>query len=145
MIQTIGEKVAGHAPQLIKFLVTGGLATATHVSLFYVFKEYLGWHYLIATTVGFCIAFVVSFTLQKFWTFQDRDVSKTHSQGVQFFALQLANLCVNALALFVLVSIAGFPEMLSQIIVLGLLAISTFFISKTFIFAQKTTDSSWSE
>ena len=130
------EKVRAHLPQIMKFLVSGGTATLVHLFFFWVFKQHM--HIIIATTLGFMIGFVVSFTLQKFWTFSDnKDKGSIHKQGAAFFTLQISNLIANGLAVYVLVTIVGMWDMLAQFLVLGTLAVSTFIVSKLFIFNGK--------
>lgn len=130
--QSILEKILAHLPQLTKFVVTGGTATLVHMGLFWVFKQWMP--IVVATTLGFLIAFVVSFTLQKYWTFKSQ--GQVAKQGIAFFVLQMVNLTINALAMYVLVEKFGFWDMGSQFVVLGTLAVSTFIISKLFIFKQ---------
>ena len=132
MEQTITQKIIELLPQLTKFIITGGTATLVHMGAFYVFKQSM--HVVTATTLGFLIGFVVSFTLQKFWTFNDQKGGSVHKQGVSFFVLQVSNLIVNGAAMHILVNIFGVWDMLAQFLVLGTLAVSTFIISKVFIF-----------
>ena len=136
MEQSFLQKMVGvfmqHLPQLIKFFVTGVTATLVHLGVFYVLKQSM--HVVPATTIGFFFFFVVSFTLQKFWTFNDQKGGNVHKQGVSFFVLQISNLIINAVTMHILVNIFGVWDMLAQFLVLGTLAVSTFIISKLFIF-----------
>lgn len=132
-----------HAPQVFRFLVSGGTATVTHLGTFYVLSSVFGVWYGVATTIGFLLGFGVSFNLQKYWTFQDRQKTGVHKQAGLFFVLQIGNLLANLLAMMLLVEIVRVPEIIAQIIVLGLLAVTTFVLAKFVVFT--TTDVSKTE
>lgn len=128
------QTIKPHLPQLFKFLVSGGTATLVHLGTFYLLSSVVGMWYGSATTIGFLLGFVVSFTLQKYWTFQESSKKGVHKQAGLFFVLQIGNLALNFLLMVVLVGGMGIPELIAQVCVLGFLAGCTFVTSKLFIF-----------
>ncbi|NBD73543.1 hypothetical protein GVX82_00690 [Patescibacteria group bacterium] len=119
------------APQAVRFILTGVLASVVHVGVFSALVRLGGLYPVLATTVGFLVAFLVSFTLQKYWTFGERSRAQRTRQALQFFALQVTNLTLNALLVYVGVVRLGLWEEGAQVAILGVLALSTYLISRT--------------
>lgn len=54
--------------KFFRYLISGGTAAAVYLALVYVLTDLAGVWYLASTTIGFVVAFLVSFSLQKLWT-----------------------------------------------------------------------------
>src|SRR3989344_1493750 len=67
--------------RLLRYLAAGSCAAVVDFVFLYVITDILGVHYLLASILAFLVAFVVSFTLQKFWTFQDHSTDRVHTQA----------------------------------------------------------------
>lgn len=126
----------GDMGRLIRYAISGGTALALDLVLLYVFTDIFGWWYLWSTIVAFAIAIVVSFVLQKFWTFGDRATNRVHRQFALFIVIALGNLALNTYLMYVFVEYFGIPYLLSQIIAAGIIAVGSFFIYRRFIFNQ---------
>lgn len=122
--------------QIVRYLFAGGIAVAVNLSLLYSLTEFLHIYYLISAVMAFCVAFVCSFALQKFWTFRDHSTEGTHSQVIKYLFLQVANITLNTTFLFLLVEYAHIWYIFSQMIVSLVLAVATFYISRRYIFAS---------
>lgn len=120
--------------RFIRYCVSGGTALALDLVLLYAFTDILGWWYLWSAVVAFAIAIVVSFILQKFWTFEDRSADNVHRQFALYIAIALGNTAVNTGLMYLFVDYFGIPYLLSQIIASGIIAASSFFIYRRFIF-----------
>lgn len=120
--------------QLVKFIIVGGMASVVHLGVLALLTESLEVWYGVATTVGFGAGFGVSFTLQKYWTFQEKTRARLPKQAFAFFILQMVNLLLNFVLMYGLVEGAGIPYLVAQVIVLGALAAMTFVISKRSVF-----------
>jgi putative flippase GtrA len=123
--------------RIITYLIAGSIAAGTDIGLFFVFMQYLRWYYLVASALSFCAGFVVSFLLQKFWTFEDNRMHVIHYQLVQFAGVGLLNLGVNSLALYVLVDHFGVLELVSKVTASLISAFFSFFIYKYIIFRKE--------
>ncbi len=124
-------KISG---QIIRFLISGGTATLVGLVALYVFTEFAGIWYLFSVVLAFIFAFIVSFTLQKLWTFNDRRTDKIHQQVAFYLAVTLANLALNVLIVYLLVEKAGLWYMLAQFITDAIIAAESFIIYKFAIF-----------
>ena len=123
--------------QILKYLGVGGVVVAINVSVLYSLTEFLHLYYLLSAVFAFCVAFLVSFFLQKLFTFKDASTGRVASQMSYYLALQLANVCTNMLLLYSLVEYARVWYILAEIIISLGLAIITFAISRRFIFVRK--------
>lgn len=119
---------------VLRYLVSGTIVAAVDFSLLYLFAEMLGWWYIAAATAALTVAFFVSFTLQKFWTFSDRS---THDMGTQlklFLIMNVFNLAANAYLLHLLVEEYGMWYMAAEFAILLAIAAWSFLIMRFVIF-----------
>ncbi len=88
---------------LTRYAVSGGLGAALQATVLYVWVSLLGLeeHYLGGAVLGFCFALLVSFLLQKYWTFKDSSMHRTRRQLTLYGAVAVGNLLVNIMLLAV--------------------------------------------
>ena len=123
--------------QLLRYLISGGTTALTALVFLYIFTQFFHVWYFFSLFLAFTVAIVVSFSLQKFWTFGDRETAGVHIQASSYLFLALANLGVNAVLLYALVQFAGLWYIFAQILIDALLAISSFLIYKFLIFRKR--------
>lgn len=131
-------------PRLAKYLVAGSISTLTQLLLLYFFVHIFSLHYLLATSLAFIAALVVSFTLHKFWTFEDASFHAAKEQFISHATLGVVNLFVNGALMYlfverVLAPIIGLPMpsywyVLAQALASVLVAAESFFVYRLFIF-----------
>ena len=115
-------------------MISGGTATVLDLGLLFVFTDLLGMWYFSASVAAFLLAFVASFVLQKYWTFAGSHERRKRQQLPLHFLLNAANLAVNSLGMYLLVSMAHIWYLLAQAIMSALIAISSYHIYRNFIF-----------
>lgn len=120
--------------KIIRYIISGGTAAVINLVALRIFVEVFNIWYIYSAIYSFLIAFCVSFTLQKFWTFNDRQTHKIKSQTTIYFLVSVTNLGVNTLLMYIFVDFVHIHYFLSQILSSGLLAISSYFIYSLFIF-----------
>lgn len=120
--------------QVLRFLISGGCAAATHFGLLFVLTEFAHVWYLYSAAIGFCGGFFVSFTLQKFWTFAEMDIRRVKTQAPVYFLVALGNLGLNSLFVYALVEYAELWYMFAQVMVAALISIESFLVYKFLIF-----------
>jgi len=118
----------------LKSIVVGGISTIFDLIFLFVFKHYLGWHYMISVNIAFVMAIIVNFLLQKYWAFESAGTLSTYIQFIRFSGLSGFNLLVNAGFMYVLVSYLGVWYLSGQIIAVAILAIFNFLVYNFFIF-----------
>ncbi|MFA6339074.1 MAG: GtrA family protein [Candidatus Paceibacterota bacterium] len=119
---------------IFRYVISGGTAAVVDLSLLYLFTDVFNFWYLISATLAFSIAFLVSFTLQKFWTFQDVSKDGMNKQMLAYFVISATNLFVNAGLVYLFVEYFNIYYMLSQIYAALLIACTSFILYRKFIF-----------
>ena len=123
--------------ELLRFLVSGVIAFLTGIFTLYLFTDRLGVWYLSSSVLAFIAAFAVSFSLQKFWTFQDKQVDTMPSQFGMSLLLAVSNLLINTVLMYVFVEYMHFHYLLAQVFITSIIAVETYFIYKYVIFVKK--------
>ncbi len=131
------EKITQYT--IIRYLVGGGTSAVVNLTVFYLLNSVIKVHYITSSVIAFVVAFFVSLTFHKFWTFRDHSTENMHIQGFYYLLSSIFGLGLNTLILYICVDYFGLLPLLGQIIAGGLTACCTFFISKYLIF--KRTDS----
>lgn len=119
--------------QMLKFLIAGGLSTVANFAVLYTLTEFAHIYYLASATVAFIVAFVVSFLLQKFWTF-DQNTGAAHTQITLYFIAAMVNLVATVGLLYLFTDLLHLWYMLSAFFTALIIAIASFFLYRSVIF-----------
>lgn len=125
--------------QIVRFLISGGTATLANITTLYFLKGILGVWYLLASAVSFSVGFLLSFTLQKFWTFRKKDIDVVHKELALALSVALVNLGVNTLLMYSFVDYLHFHYIFAQLCTSALIACETYVLYQKLIFAVKRT------
>lgn len=119
--------------KILRFIVAGGIGAATDLALLYIFTDVIGLWYVLSAIFAFSASLIVSFILQKFWTFSDKRRLSISWQAPWYLCIALGNLIVNTLLVFVFVDYGHLHYLLAQIITSLIIAVSSFILySKLF-------------
>lgn len=124
---------------LLRYLISGGTAAVTNVGILFLLVQFGNIHYLLSSIIAYLLAIVVSFTLQKFWTFQDRPTHDIQSQFFRYVTVVLANLALNTGLMYVLVTHFSIWYIFAQIMAIAVIAVTGYFGYKYFVFVERTT------
>ena len=102
--------------QIIKYVFTGSLATASNLLILFISVHYLKLWYLISSIIAFCFGVSISYILQKFFTFKNYELENIHKQFLNFFIFALIMLVFNTLLMYVFVDIMNIWYLLAQAI-----------------------------
>ncbi|MFA4941904.1 MAG: glycosyltransferase [Patescibacteria group bacterium] len=122
---------------IIKYIISGGTAAVVDLSALYFFTSFCGIWYVLSSSLAFLLAYFVSFSLQKFWTFRDNGREKIRQQMYLYFIVGVANLFLNGAGMYLLVDKFGVMYLLAQIIIGAILGASSFIIYRFIIFKKK--------
>ena len=118
----------------IKFIVAGVLAGGTDLLLLFLFHGLGHLDIVLATSLAFIMSFLISFSLQKYWTFRNHHRGRMVHQLFFYILNALLSLYLNGLLMHLLVNQHQVWYILAQIIVNLILAVWNFVIYKFFIF-----------
>jgi len=122
---------------IIKYIISGGTAASVDLVFLYIFTDVFKIWYIISAGLSFLLAYFVSFSLQKFWTFRDDGREKIYQQMSLYFIVGVTNLFLNTAGMYLLVDGFGVMYLLAQIIIGATLGVSNFLIYKFIIFEKK--------
>ncbi|MFA4941480.1 MAG: GtrA family protein [Patescibacteria group bacterium] len=122
---------------IIKYIISGGTAAVVDLSALYFFTSLCGIWYVLSSSLAFLLAYFVSFSLQKFWTFRDNGREKIRQQMYLYFIVGVANLFLNGAGMYLLVDELGVMYLLAQIIIGAILGFSSFIIYRFVIFEKR--------
>ncbi len=121
--------------KIVRYLISGGTAAVINLGMLFVLVHFFNFHYLLASTLGFLSALVVSFTMQKFWTFQNSTMTGLPFQFARYISVTLTvNLGLNTVLMYLLVSHLHVWYFAAQIVTAGLLAILSYFMYHNVVF-----------
>jgi putative flippase GtrA len=116
--------------RLVRFAFTGGIATAIHISVAFVYLHWVQDHVLFANVFGFCLAFIFSYFAQTLLVFKN---AVNWGNAARFFMVQFGALLVAQ----------GISEVFSEmnsylrvIMVVFILPIVTYVIHKLWTFSD---------
>lgn len=119
---------------LVRFGVTGALATTVTLATLFLLADVLRVWYIWASTAAFLLGFGVSFTLQKFWTFKNSRTDVLGVQAIMYLFILLLNLAVNAALMYILVEWAHLPHVVAQALAAVLIAGESFYAYRFLLF-----------
>lgn len=120
-----------------KFVVTGCFTGGLEILLLFILHGIFNLGLIKATSMSFALCFLISFSLQKIWTFRDRSGDKIFRQMLMYFAIGFINLNLNGVLMHGLANILGIWYLLSQLLVNFILAGSNYTFYKFIIFRKK--------
>jgi putative flippase GtrA len=99
--------------QLVKFGVVGGIGYVINLAVFAALNEALGVHHILSAVGAFCVAVTNNFLWNRRWTFRATE-GHPGFQAARFLTVSVLALGVNLILLYLLVDVAGAPELPSQ-------------------------------
>ena len=122
--------------QFVKYIIVGFVGTGLDFSILYILVEYGHLYYLFGAVTSVAIVLWVSFTLNKYWTFQNFE-KKYFQQFGKYLVSHAIALGVNLAILAFLVEIFHFWYLFAKVFATAAAAITNFLIVKKFIFFAK--------
>lgn len=122
--------------KVLRYLISGGIAALVNLLTLYIFTDIFHLWYIYSSWVAFVITFVVSFSLQRFWTFRGQHQRALNAQLLMYFVMAIANIIVNTGILYLLSEFVHLYYLISQAISIGLISIASFFLYQKYVFAE---------
>ena len=120
--------------RIVRYLTSGGSAAAVNVITLFILVQVFGLYYLFSSVISFIAGLVVSFLMQKYFTFNDYSRHIIKKQIIFYAALHTLNLCLNTLLMYVGVDLLKIHYIIAQVVIIGFLAMCNFFTSKHLVF-----------
>jgi len=123
------------ASRIIRFLVTGGAATATHVVVFVGLVEIFRLSPVFASIPAFVVALCVSYVGNRNWTF--RSTGSLLVEFPKYALVAVSGLAANVAITYSVVDLAGLSYLLALIPVITVVPVATFLISHRWVFSRQ--------
>lgn len=120
--------------KMLRYILSGGTAAFTHLGALFVFTDVFGIWFVTANIGAFSLGLIVSFGLQKLWTFGDLRREGVHHQALWYALVQVLSLGIDTVLLYLLVTYAGWWYLAAQFVLLILIAVGNFFVFNYVIF-----------
>ncbi|MCU0679845.1 MAG: GtrA family protein [Planctomycetes bacterium] len=119
---------------LCKFCIAGVMASIVDLLVLFIFHSLLHKGLILSTSLAFISSFMVSFYLQKFWTFRNPDRREIYRQISMYLLMGLFNLNINGILMHFFVHKFNIHYLLSQVITILCIGGESFIINKFIIF-----------
>ena len=100
--------------QIIKFIISGGIATIIDWGLYYLLYNYLKINPLVANVISFTISLLYNYFASIKWVFKIKNSNK--KKFIYFIIFSLIGLLISEIILFVMINKLSINKMFSKII-----------------------------
>jgi putative flippase GtrA len=121
--------------EVARYGLVSAVALAVDTSVLYVFVHVAGWHYLLASVMGFAAGAAVAYLLSVRFVFRFRQLHNPSLEFASFVALGLVGLLVNAAALFLAISAVGLGLITAKLFAAGCTFAANFTMRRQLLFA----------
>ncbi len=124
--------------KIARYIIAGGTSAGTSITILFLLTHFAHVWYLLSAIVANIAAYMISFSLQKFWTFRNHSMDALKKQAFHFLIIFIINIITNTAFLYFLVEYAHIHYLISQIVSGIILAFINFFVYKYHVFAEAT-------
>ncbi len=115
--------------QIVRFCVAGAAGVIAYYAALYGLTEYLGVWYVISAVIGFILNTGLNFTLQKFWTFENKEIHMVGRQLALYVVMTVCFLIGNTVCLYLMVEYLHIWYIAAQVILTAIISALSFVIS----------------
>ena len=119
--------------KFLKFGVVGLSGVVVDFFVTWLCKEKLGINKYVANAIGFSLAVINNFLLNRYWTFED-NMQPAAEQFLKFALIALVGLAINSFLLFVILKFIKINLYITKLLVIGLVFFWNFFMNYLFTF-----------
>lgn len=134
-MQIVKNIISSHSSYFIRHVLVGGASAVLNYSLFTLLFNYFHVSVYISNIVTYAVAVVITYILQKFYTYRDRKPSFV--QPLMFLSLSIAYSILDSFIIDLLLTHTAVISYLCKFISLSILLPISFIIQRLFIFKQK--------
>jgi putative flippase GtrA len=120
--------------RIIRYLTSGVVGVSVNLGLYRLLVEYAVTGKIAGSIIAVTCSTVVGFCMQKYWTFGERNLERTHTQFALYALLAGTNICLSTMIVFVLIAFFNIYYLLAQTIAAAVLAGVSFFLYRDLIF-----------
>lgn len=121
--------------KFIKFCLVGTLGLFIDFSTTYFLKEKWFFNKYLANSIGFCLAVLNNYVLNKYWTFQDTS-PEIFNQGTKFLVISIIGLILNNQIIYLLINRRKWNFYLSKVLAILIVVFWNFLANAFYTFSD---------
>ena len=137
MIHKAGAYLWSARKEFFKYAVVGGTGVVLDIGSLAILKEWFGWAPVAAVVVNQICILGYNFTLNKYWSFQNRDLP--HSQLVRYLTLAGWNYAFSVMMMFFFNHLWQVDYLLVRIVSIGIMVSWNFLLYKRWVYRGQGT------
>ena len=119
--------------QIFKFVIVGGLSFVLDFILYYIFTRFLSINEMTSQVMSFSISLVFNYMMSMRYVFVSKDSLKKHHEFMIFVTLSVLGAGLNWLLFYLMVYVLSINDLITKIIVAGIVMVFNFVTRKLFI------------
>jgi putative flippase GtrA len=139
LVRTLRAPGSGVLRQGLRFAVAGGTVMLVYLSVTTVLADVVGMHFQVALAIGFCVALVIHFTLQRLfvWTHHEEFALPLHHQVGRYLTVAASQYGVTAASTSLLPSALGVSTEVVYLATVAVVVSTNFLVFRHGIFHAK--------
>lgn len=137
MKNSLLTKNANLLGQLVRYIISGGVAFALDFTLLWVLTQFCELNYLLSTVIAYIVGLVTTYLLSIFWIFDARSSSSWVREMAIFTIIGLVGLLLTWSLMWVFTDFAELHYLISKIIVTAIVFLVNFLLKKIILFSRK--------
>lgn len=106
--------------KFLKFVISGSFSALIDLLILKALVDKFDMWYILASSIAFVFAFIVSFILQKFWSFKHGDRTYIKGEVIMYLGVAILNLILNALILYFLIEFVNLGHLVKSLFKSGI-------------------------
>lgn len=123
--------------QIFKFVIVGGLSFVFDFILYYIFTRFISINEMTSQVMSFSISLIFNYMMSMRYVFISKDSLKKHHEFMIFVTLSILGAGLNWLLFYLMVYILSVNDLITKIIVAGIVMVFNFVTRKLFIEKNK--------
>lgn len=119
--------------QIFKFVIVGGLSFILDFILYYFFTRFLFINEMTSQVMSFSISLIFNYMMSMRYVFVSKDSLKKHHEFMIFVTLSVLGAGLNWLLFYLMVYVLSIHDLITKIIVAGIVMVFNFVTRKLFI------------
>ncbi|MBO9599992.1 MAG: GtrA family protein [Cohnella sp.] len=120
-----------------KYAVVGAIGTLLHFASLIFLVEAARLPAVPSSAIGFLLVVVVSYYLNRHWTFASTAASPGLGSFARYVAVSTSGLVLNTAIMYAVVDVLGWPYLLGQGAVTVIVPVSNYYFNRTWTFKER--------
>lgn len=122
----------------IAYLIFGGFTTVINIVVYWILTAFLGFNYLLASTIAWIVSVVFAFITNKLYVFRSNknDLKSIIKESMSFLTFRILTLGLDLGTMFLMVQVIKTNDIFAKIVANILVIVVNYFASKLIIFKK---------